>query len=268
LESTATTAFQHYFDTVTPILAPPDTFETLNQKRPIIIIGDGELTKQVYQFLSPSISIDQLMILEEHGKLFSELQNLNDDWLHDGLLLAEKVEKFKPWMNSFIIFVQNPANPILANKFNRIAYQLNIPWIHAAIDGPFLFVGPTILPNRGACYECFETRIIMNLRESDSYQKYKKALIAGKVFHNTELTIVPALCGLLASHVAMEALNFVLTESTFTRNKVLSIYLPTMEIVFNEVFRISGCATCGSKPQRDDSQLYFDMKTLLTGEIQ
>lgn len=265
LETTATTAFQQYIDTVMPILTQTNHSRTLQQQYPILLVGDCSLTKEVYQLLTPSA--DQIEMLEVHDPLLIELQNLNDDWLHNGFLLAEKIEKFKCWKNKFILFLQNPGNPILAHKLNRLAYHLAIPWLHAAIDGPFLFVGPTIVPNRGACYECFETRITMNLRESASYQEYKKALATGKVYHNAEFTIEPALRSLLASHVTLEALNFILTESAFTHNKVLSIYLPTMEIVFNEVLRVSGCATCGAKPQRDDSQHYFDMKTLLEGEV-
>jgi len=82
-----------------------------------------------------------------------------------------------------------------------------------------------------------------------------------------ESPIEPALRSLFASHVTMEVLNYVLTEYSFTVRKVLSIYLPTMEIVFRDVLRTSACKTCGSTSLRDNQQLYFDNHALLGDEV-
>lgn len=260
LETNASSAFQRYFDTVMPVLANPASLSELKIKFPVLLIGDRLLVRQIYDFLIPHIDQTQIKILDP--ELFEELADNNEDWLHDGLLLAKKIEKFQELKKYFIIYAQQNLQPVTASRLNRIAHQLNIPWLHAAIDGPFIFIGPTIVPNRGACYDCFETRIRMNLKETQQYQNYKNALSLGKVYHY-ENPMDPALRGLAASHTAMEALNFLLTESSFTRNKVLSIYLPTMEMLFNEILRVSGCPTCGSVIHRDDNQLYFDMKSIL-----
>jgi hypothetical protein len=63
--------------------------------------------------------------------------------------------------------------------------------------------------------------------------------------------------------MAMEVANYHYTKMCFTRSKALSIYLPTMEICFNEVLRLSGCPVCGAVPHRDDQQLYYDYQTVL-----
>ncbi len=68
---------------------------------------------------------------------------------------------------------------------------------------------------------------------------------------------------LMVSHLTIEVLNYMTTRCKFTRNKVLSIYLPTMEIVFNEFLKVSNCQCCGSKIHRDDHQIYFDVQGLL-----
>jgi hypothetical protein len=72
----------------------------------------------------------------------------------------------------------------------------------------------------------------------------------------------PALCDLLAAHVAMETINFVHTGSLFTISKTMAVYLPTMEIGFNYVLRLPGCSACGSHAERDDKELFFGFEML------
>lgn len=106
----------------------------------------------------------------------------------------------------------------------------------------------------------------MNLRESSSYLQYKNALVEGKVRVGT-LPLEPALTGLLAAHAALEVLNYCLTGTTFTVQKVLAVYLPTMEISYNDVLRVASCPACCPVPERDDKELYFDARILPLGGL-
>jgi hypothetical protein len=38
-----------------------------------------------------------------------------------------------------------------------------------------------------------------------------------------------------------------------------------MEFTFNEVLRLPGCPACGPAPERDDRELFFDVRALLNG---
>jgi thiazole/oxazole-forming peptide maturase SagC family component len=172
------------------------------------------------------------------------------------------MQLFEPWRGHFIVIATKVINPIAFRTLNRISLHLTVPWLHAALDGPFLFVGPLFLPHRSSCYECFEMRVSMNLRENASYQRYKSALVERCVRHGS-LPLNTALIAVLAAHTAMETINYVATGSGFTLQKVLAIYLPTMEITFNEVLRLPSCPACGSQPERDDKELYFDFQTLI-----
>jgi thiazole/oxazole-forming peptide maturase SagC family component len=131
--------------------------------------------------------------------------------------------------------------------------------MHAAVDGPFVLVGPIFVPNRSACYNCFEVRVMMNLREAGSYQRYKHALVKGQIKRGGD-PLLPLLGNLLTAHTAMEIVNFELTGTSWTVGKVLSIYLPTMEMIFNDVLRLPGCPACAPTPERDDTELYFDIR--------
>jgi hypothetical protein len=104
----------------------------------------------------------------------------------------------------------------------------------------------------------------MNLREGGSYERYKHALAEGRA-SSAVAPLDAVLNALLGSHVAFEALNHALTGVSFTVGKLLAIYLPTMEFTYNEVLRLPGCPACGSKPERDERELYFELQTLLGG---
>src|SRR5262249_40937943 len=134
------------------------------------------------------------------------------------------------------------------------------------IDGPFLIIGPTFHVKEGPCYDCFETRVHMNLRESESYQRYKNQLSLKQVYFPEQDPLLKLTSSLLISHANVEILNFLSTQCTFTSNKVLTIFLPTMEFMYHDVLRFPNCRTCGITMRRDETQLYFDFQKL--GELE
>jgi len=76
-----------------------------------------------------------------------------------------------------------------------------------AIDGPFIFIGPTFHGKQNPCYDCFETRISMNLRENDSYQKYKNAIATNQVYIQEGDPLLGVTSNLLVTHALLEILN-------------------------------------------------------------
>lgn len=262
IETSATNVFDLYLNTTSPLLANP--YEKVSQKFPIVLFGDDELCQPLYKLLCDTFSKDKLAIDLKY-EFLNILKSSNDDWLFDGLLHQEMIDRFESLKKHLILFVQKTPDPHISSKWNKIAHALQIPWIHAVVDGPFLFVGPTFYQD-GPCYDCFETRMMMNLREYASYQKYKEALIENKIIHHEKFSVDPVLTNLLISHLAMEAINFVLTGYNFTKRKLFAIYLPTMEITYNEVLRHANCPTCASNAIRDGHQLYFDIHTLLKND--
>ncbi|MFC3909014.1 TOMM precursor leader peptide-binding protein [Legionella dresdenensis] len=260
------TAFDYYTD----IYAPAFKNREINQeellKKKVYIISDEKLGEEIQEQLSKSLSIDNAELISENHSTFKFLESNDQSWLYNAILFEELLQEFKFLENGFVILALEHINPIFAKKFNRIATALNITWIQSAIDGPFIFIGPLFEKNNTACYECFETRVSMNLREYHSYQKYKAAIIESKIIKKAEFPMRNMLTSLMINHLILEVFNYLLTECSFTKNKVLSIFLPTMEITFNEFLKVSNCQTCGSQPHRDDSQLFFDVQGLLKEE--
>jgi bacteriocin biosynthesis cyclodehydratase domain-containing protein len=258
VESTAGSSLDYYLDNILPWQADSNA----RPDRPIVLLGDLDLAAEIKRYLSPSLPKNLATIVDQCDPAWIALSDGDASWLSDGLRFQEKLLTFEKWRDSFIVFATKIINPVQLRMLNRICLDYRIQWIHAVLDGPFLFVGPIFVPHRSPCYECLEMRIMMNLRESASYQRYKHALVQRQV-KNGQFPIEPVIGGMLASHTAMETLNFLLTGSSFTVNKLLAIYLPTMEFTYNEVLRAPSCTACSPSSERDDKELYFDMGKLI-----
>lgn len=260
LQSKSESFIDYYINDLVPTLRRPRQFN-YQASMPIVFVGDQHINKKIHEQLGTLLNVDVV----EDSFLWSAIQKSGDDWLFDALEQQKFVEQFQSWRGKFVIFSSRHINPVLATRLNRIAYELNIPWLHLAIDGPFIFIGPTFHGNQGACYDCFETRVSMNLRESESYQKYKNAVAANQVFTQDDDPLFAVTSNLLVAHATLEILNYQATNCSFTTNKILSIFLPTMEFVYHDLLRLPACRTCGSVSYRDDTQLYFDFQRLMDG---
>jgi bacteriocin biosynthesis cyclodehydratase domain-containing protein len=260
LETGPSTSLDYYLDNIIPPLKQGRVDDEL--ALPVTVIGDDECGQAVVSYLRQSLPTADIARVSESDPAWRIIREADPTWLTNGLLFSERLGTFEHWRGRLLVFVTRLINPVQCQILNRVALELDIPWIHAAFDGPFLFVGPAFVPHRSACYECFEGRVMLNLRENAGYLRYKEALVRQQRKQGA-MPIEGVLCGLLGAHVAMEALNYVLTRSAFTVNKVLAIYLPTMEMTFNEVLRVPGCAGCGSSAMRDQETLYFDTRALI-----
>jgi bacteriocin biosynthesis cyclodehydratase domain-containing protein len=190
------------------------------------------------------------------------LDNDGDQSVWENSLARQAQAEQHHWLADALVIVATATNnPGRFRYVDTIAATAGFRWMHATIDGPFLFVGPTVIPGQSACYADFETRVAMNLRERESYLKYKAALADGRVIA-AKPDVLPPLAGLLGCHVALEALNLVTCGTNSTVNKVLAIYLPTMELAYHEVLPLP-TGPDGPYANRDSVALYFDSREWL-----
>jgi bacteriocin biosynthesis cyclodehydratase domain-containing protein len=258
LESGPENLLDYYLDSVVPTLAaakPPEP-------RRIILMGEDSIIAAVGQQIKEVQPDAEVVPADAEARRIVFDDNVS--WMYDGMEFHGKIQSFAAWKDSLVLLASSVINPLHYKVLNRASLEYGFPWLHAAIDGPFLLVGPTFVPRRSACYECFERRILMNFRDGASYVAYKEALVNRQIKHG-KMPIDPMLRAMLASHTAMEIVNFVNTGASFVLGKCLSIFLPTMEFAYNEVLRVPGCPACAPVAERDDTELYFNMATLIHG---
>jgi bacteriocin biosynthesis cyclodehydratase domain-containing protein len=267
LESSAENALDHYLDELAPMLGASrdgDGKAADLSAEAVVLLGDGSLTAQVCRHLRASLPGLPVSEVDGDHPEARALARPDPDLFTNTLELQRFAAAFASWAGSFVIVLQRVVDPLQLRALNRVALEHRLTWMHAAIDGPFLLVGPLFVPYRTACYECFETRVLMNLREAASYQQYKNALAAGSVQRGAPPPL-PAVDGLLSAYTALDGVNYLLTGAAFTAGKVHGVYLPTMEHSFNDVLRFPSCPACSPVAERDDQELYFDMRALLAG---
>jgi thiazole/oxazole-forming peptide maturase SagC family component len=258
LQAKSESFVDYYVDNVIPTLKRPGKFK-YEISKPIVLIGDQYINKKIQEQLDDLLKIEII----DGSLIWEMIKKSGDDWLYDALEQQKFIEKFESLKGKFVIFSSKHIDPILATRFNRIAYKMDIAWLHLAIDGPFIFVGPTFHGSVAPCFDCFETRVSMNLRESDGYQKYKNAIANNQIYTQDDDPLLSVTSNLLVTHATLEILNYLTTNCSFTTNKVFSIFLPTMEFIYHDLLRLPSCRTCGSVTHRDDTQLYFDFQKLV-----
>jgi bacteriocin biosynthesis cyclodehydratase domain-containing protein len=256
LESTAASAFDHHLDALVPWRRDEDT-----DLRSVMLVGDTELTGPIGAHLGACLPDIDVVHPVADDPAWSAVKDSSAADLNDGLAFEQALDTASSWRGSLLVHATHVVDPVMARVLNRLCIGLAVPWLHAALDGPFLLVGPLMVPARSACYECLETRVVMNMRQRAEYLRYKDAIAELRVTRGT-LPVQSVVTAMLASHAALEALNYLTTGSTFTFNKILAIYLPTMEFAYNEVLRVPGCRACGAVADRDHTGLYFDTAAL------
>jgi bacteriocin biosynthesis cyclodehydratase domain-containing protein len=255
LERGPSSAFDAYLATTAPWRVD-DTAAASGAR--VLLLGDDAFTPALAGMLSPLRPGNPIEEIPPDDPAMRVLADPDTSWLTDGLATEERLAAFEPWRGSVVVAPCQVIDPIRFTVLNRACLRHGIRWVHAALDGPFVFIGPSFLPGESPCYECLETRVFLNLREGAGYQRYKRALAEARVRLGT-VPLLPPLAGLLSAHLALETINLVRTGTTFTIGRMLAIHLPTMELSFPEVLRVPGCAGCGSVPERDGQVLYYDL---------
>ncbi|WP_437587669.1 TOMM precursor leader peptide-binding protein [Sorangium sp. So ce1000] len=261
LETGPCSALDYYVDQMVPSLKSSGWARP--QQRRVTIVGDTSLTTPLCDLVRRSLE-ERAEAKPPHvdDVLRKLIDETSEEDLYDALRFQRCVEKVGAWADAFVVLIQERVDPRRCVAFNRLAQAAKIPWMHVAMDGPFLLIGPTFTPPHSGCYECLETRALMNLREGASYVAYKDALLRRQVIHGA-MPLLPALHTTVIAHTALEVANFVATGTNFTATQVLSIYMPTMAFAYHEVLKVPECAGCGSVSERDEQDLYFDLRHLL-----
>jgi len=225
----------------------------------VVVMGDPDISELVIEALSPAFKEIPVTVssISKEAIGFCRGAGTTDDAVE-----RERILIGAEWMrNKFVVYCNSRVDPLACKDLNLCFLYHKSPWLYAVVDGPFVLVGPLFVPGDTSCFECFETRIAMSLRDNKGYVDYKQA-IAGLPARSETTQILKLLYRPLAAHVAVETFNFTVSGRSTLIDKMLSIHLPSMEFSYHEVLRLPYCSACGAKPDRDASELYFSMREL------
>lgn len=233
--------------------APGNATET-DVRRSVTVVGNGGLGTAVREALS-----DVTIATALQADLTAGLLRADPAPHHDGLESLRWSEPYASLADGFVVVATEIVNPVLLQNVNRLALAHRFPWMQVALDGPFALVGPTFVPWRSPCYECFEQRLSLAVREHANYLSYKRALADGFVREGSPSLPRP-IRGLLASLAALEVEGYLRADTSFTVGRVLAVYLPALEFSFNEFLRVPSCRVCVPPIESNETQLHFDLR--------
>lgn len=213
-------------------------------KKKVIFYSDNEYATASAKNLANDIKMQMDILSEE------EMQNIKNTDLTsnmDGLSTIQNLnkcgEKFKAY-DAIVMCVKN-LTVVTMRNINRISVEFKIPVIYTFIDGPIIGALATN-PYSTGCLECFELRTLARLEDHVQYHNFVK--IERKEYKSrgkTNIGQIPLL-NMLVNIAVSEAYTFKrIGVSKFT-GRLLTIYMPTMEIQVQDVLRVPYCPACGA----------------------
>lgn len=244
------------------LVAPAEGMRVDSEPRSVWILSDDAALANLTRQCLAGEGLKVTVLGEDTQPSASFFTGLRLDQSTDELLMEERAIEIVSAINlsaqpqPVLVVALAQNNPAMLRALDLLARRAGLSWLHAVIDGPALYVGPFIIPGLTASYRTFEQRVAMNLRERQSYLSWMRS--AADQVQAGRPDVAASTKALLAAHVSHETTSIARRGLSTTRNKVLSIYLPTMEIAFNDVLPMAKFD--GASQFTAASDLYYDIR--------
>lgn len=212
-----------------------------NMEEPsILVFTDSEHAKNNARSLASTMKLKLTFASEAD---FEHLSNCDLTTKTDGLStedeMAECHEKYGSY-KVFLICLQNLSAKFMRN-LNRLSVEYHIPMVIAFIDGPMISVLSVKSPDTG-CYECFENRSLARIQDHVLFHQFEQSARSRKMVHNS--CLVPVMNFLINICLA-ECYLFAYYGASRFEGRLLSVFIPTLEIQVQDVLRVPFCPACG-----------------------
>jgi len=148
----------------------------------------------------------------------------------------------------FIVVSSDFISPHLLKKVNIFCIKNKIPWIKGGEFQGYNYgtVGPTFVPEKTACYNCYHMRMKSNLQYYEDYIKYEEYLEKEKNPHSYPCP--ESFKNILAGFTVMETINFLLKlQSPLTEGKIYRFNFQTSTGETENILPLPTCEACGAK---------------------
>lgn len=216
--------------------------EDANKKK-ILFFADDEYAIATANSLSADMEMP-ITIMEK--ELMQEVRSADLTTNLDGLssvqTMSRLAKKFRQY--SAIVGCMRNLSVVWLRNLNRISLELEIPVVLSFIDGPVICILASN-PYTTGCLECFELRALARLEDHVQYHNFvnEEKRYSGNGRSNPG---IKPLLNMLVNQTLSEA--FLIRKigvSKFT-GRLLTTYLPTMEIQAQDILRVPFCPACGA----------------------
>lgn len=154
------------------------------------------------------------------------------------------------------------ASPNLSmlRNLNRLLIRAEMPLIIGLIDGPFITVLSTLATKTG-CFECYEQRMMARLEDTLAYREFVKNT-KGSSSQAVGSWFSPPL-HMLTAFVLSEGFLYSTLSTLRIGGRIVSVYLPLLEIQVQDLLRVPYCPGCGFISKSKMNEMYTSSRRLI-----
>ncbi|MGT2888515.1 streptolysin associated protein SagC [Streptococcus didelphis] len=221
-------------------------------KAPILFISDSQYVDDSAALLAEQLGLtmhiasDELKMTIQQTDVTSRLDALEH---HRNMnSLSEKLKDYQS-----ILICQERLNITMLRHLNEISVALKKQLVLGFVDGPFIHAC-TLNPPHTADFDSLERRVLARLQDHTLYQHYASQILPPR--QNVSRAYLPLL-NILMNLVVSEAFIISQTGSSKFEGRLLSIYMPSLEIQVQDILKMSNSQSQGAlaKLRYEDQQI-------------
>jgi len=161
----------------------------------------------------------------------------------------------------FVVSITDRPRPSLEERLNELVAERDVRWTRARIDGYDAVVGPTVVPDETACFECYRRRRNATVPAAASYRRHVDGCTDGP-----EPTTLPEpFASLVAGLVGVEIRNQLQEGFGVTCGRLVHYDLWDLSVAVNDVLRMPRCPVCRAGDTSVDDPRHATLDSLLEG---
>ena len=234
--------------------------EYISNPRPVLFFSDSPYAENAAKMMAKEtrLPLDVLApeVLEELAAV--DLTSRTDAVAHKEA--ESRLERHLSGGYTAVLACLASPNLSMLRNLNRLLIRNEMPLIIGLIDGPFITVLSTLVPKTG-CFECYEQRMMARLEDTLAYREFVQntkgasSLEAGSWFS-------PPL-HMLAAFVLSEGYLYSTLSTLRIGGRIVSAYLPLLEIQVQDLLRVPYCPGCGFVSKGQMNEMYTSSRRLI-----
>ena len=226
-------------------------------RRPLLFISDSieveESAKSLFDILDIKADIADSDFKTQLRKSFSinEFDSLKEIEEHNRL--TNLLKKYQS-----ILICQVKVDILMIRNINEVICELGTKLLLGFLDGPFVHMC-TLAPPKTADFDSLERRILARLEDSILYRSHISQL--SNKTQELNLGFLPIL-NILLNLIVAEAILISETGTSKFEGRLLSIYIPTIEIQVQDILKMSNSKTQGTMAKKK-----FEIQQIKTNKL-
>ncbi len=231
--------------------------------RKLLFISDNTFSNSMAKLLIEEMELNMDIASES---VINAIRDVDLTTNIDAINIIENINAIQELIKDYegiVLCLKRPELTMIRNV-NRVAIKREIPVICSFIDGPFITAFSTNYPKTG-CLECFEQRTLTRLEDHISYHAFENFKFSNET-KDMNKGIIPVL-NTITNLVVSEAFLLSNYGTSKFENRVLNIYVPTLEIQVQDLLRVPYCPACGNVSKAKFQELNVSSRTVVDNII-